>query len=694
MHNALLILDFRRMLRLHRVMLAACICIACAGALAQAASPDYTADMPSVDRVKAEIKGSDPTDTLARQVAVFTYLSEYIKRIKYNRTVRGPYWDSEARVMGAYDLASYHISQDYAKSHTPDEAKAFEHLHGRYEMNPDFNADWNKLLMGPQSAAAYKSAESQLAATGQAHYEKEMQQYKQDRAAQQAADKQIFGTKELSDDPTAVATRRCLELGGSSLACVGKGFGAGLMDMIGFNAEAQEALTGPGRAGVVLSGLYKNPATTATLSFGADNVSLDGCGKLVADGHNYAIAKRPGSLRVTVENEPHPFVLTMRPDGGFTGPGLIDVKGRIIIGYHTETTTWTHSDGSYAGTTSAQVADYAPATARCSIGSLAPPPPPKPASAGAPAQPADESGMMGLVTGLADMLSLGGGAPVDGGGGLRMVGKYGGGMLLLDFSSNSLVLDCGQAHVRASYTVENAPNAFLIHVQNSGGPFTLALMPDNSLRGSGSTTVDGRLVTGMNGDNVTFAPHSERCEVGTLRPKAGATPTTSVAASPAAASSAPSAATGSVAHVPAPSPGTAAELKLVITASFPAGANPLAGRAVLLMTERYDNALRKVGAPIAADATPGKALLAYSANCLASKGCPSYAAAMHPYFVGKATFDGTGKATLITPAPPGSYFVFCSANTSDSGLVWDVPVTLKAGDNAISLSTANAELVH
>jgi hypothetical protein len=692
MHNSFLILSFRRMLRLPRILFAAFLCIACAGALAQTTSADYTNDMPSVDRVKAEIKGSDPTDTLARQVAVFVYLSEYIKRIKYNRTVRGPYTDSEARVMGAYDLASYQISQDYAKTHTPDEAKAFERLHGQYEMNAAFSADWKKRLMGPQSAAAYKNAEAQLAATGQAHYEQEMRDYKRDRAAQQAADKQIFGTQGLSDDPTAVATRRCLELGGSNVGCMGKGFGAGFMDLFGFD-KVLEALDGPGSAGVILHGLYKNPTTTATLSFGG-GVSLGGCGKLVPATHKYTIDKRPGSLQVTVENEPHPFVLTMRPDGGFAGPGLIDVRGSIIIGYHTETTTWTHSDGSYAGTTSAQVADYAPATARCSIGSLAPPPPPKPAPAGAPAQPADESGMMGLVTGLADMLSTRGGAPVDGGGGLRMVGKYGGGMLLLDFSSNSLVLDCGQAHVRAPYTVENAPDQLLIHVQNSGGPFTLALMPDNSLRGSGSTTVDGRLVTGMKGEEITFAPHSEHCDVGIFRPKTGATPTTSVAASPATASSSPSAATGSVAHVSAPSPGTAAELKLVVTASFPAGANPLAGRAVLLMTDRYDNALRKVGAPIAADATPGKALLAYSANCLASKNCPTYAAAMHPYFVGKATFDGTGKATLTTPVPPGSYFVFCSANTSDGGLVWDVPVTLKASDNTITLTASNAEFVH
>src|SRR5437899_7252728 len=113
--------------------------------------------------------------------------------------------------------------------------------------------------------------------------------------------------------------------------------------------------------------------------------------------------------------------------------------------------------------------------------------------------------------------------------GLRMTGKYGGGKLLLDFSGNSLVLDCGQAHVRQLYTVENTTNALLVHVKNSGGLFTLALQPDNSLRGAGSTSVNGRLVTGMNGDDVAFAPHSETCEVGTFHPKTGATAATSVA---------------------------------------------------------------------------------------------------------------------------------------------------------------------
>ena len=133
-----------------------------APAFGQAASADYTDDLPSVDRVKAEIKGTDPTDTLARQTAVFSYLNTYVYRIAYNRSVRGPYTAGETRVMTAYQLAGYQITQDYTKSHTPEQAKAFVQLAGQYEMNSAFYADWSKRLIGPQSAAAYKNAENQL----------------------------------------------------------------------------------------------------------------------------------------------------------------------------------------------------------------------------------------------------------------------------------------------------------------------------------------------------------------------------------------------------------------------------------------------------------------------------------------------------------------------------------------------------
>ena len=272
--------------------------------------------------------------------------------------------------------------------------------------------------------------------------------------------------------------------------------------------------------------------------------------------------------------------------------------------------------------------------------------------------------------------------------GLRIIGQYtGSGGMLMDFDGGEVTLDCGQAHVKAPYTVENSPAQFLVHVQNSEAAFTLAVTPDNSLRGSGSATVNGRLVTGMNGDNVTCQPHSETCSIATLTPKVAAS-SSSISGPVTAPPAAPATAT----------PVTPSRITLAISTSFPAGQNLLAGRVVQLMSERYDTALHKVGAPIPADATPGQALMAYSANCNPPRSCPALATAMHPYFVAKAMFDANGKATLSAPLPPGSYYIICGSNSTGTAtpgaLVWDVPITLKDGDNSITLNTANAEVIH
>jgi hypothetical protein len=113
---------------------------------------------------------------------------------------------------------------------------------------------------------------------------------------------------------------------------------------------------------------------------------------------------------------------------------------------------------------------------------------------------------------------MGGTASVPG---LRMVGKYTGSSgLLLDFADDAVTLDCGRAHVKAPYRVENTPGQFVVHVQNSGGPFTLAVTAGNTLHGSGSAVVNGRLVSGMKGNNITFAAHSETCAVGDFTAKA------------------------------------------------------------------------------------------------------------------------------------------------------------------------------
>jgi hypothetical protein len=303
----------------------------------------------------------------------------------------------------------------------------------------------------------------------------------------------------------------------------------------------------------------------------------------VEEGRGYSITKGPNSLVVTVNNEPRPLLLTTRPDGGLLGPGLVDVKGSVITGYHTVTSTLYRNgspvvDPTCGGvcSTNTSVPDYAPKIERCTIGSLNPPPPDPQAGKSS----GFDTGIVGLLVGVADAVGL---PPLPG---LRMTGKYSGSGLQFDFSENSVILDCGQAHARQPYTVENTPGDVQIHVQNSGGPFTLALLANNTLRGSGSTTVNGRLVSGMQGDNVTFTPHNERCEVGTYAPaSAGAAP-------------APSASTPS-----APAASTAGSARLLISSVFSASPNPLVGTTIFLYRDSLANVLRKAGVAIATGAT-------------------------------------------------------------------------------------------
>ena len=96
-------------------------------------------------------------------------------------------------------------------------------------------------------------------------------------------------------------------------------------------------------------------------------------------------------------------------------------------------------------------------------------------------------------------------------------------VLILDFEGDAVTLDCGQAHVKATYTVQNLPTEFRISVNNSGGPFVLALAPDNTLHGSGSTTVNGRILVNLDSSsNPVFRPVVATCSVNTFSSKSPA----------------------------------------------------------------------------------------------------------------------------------------------------------------------------
>jgi hypothetical protein len=463
--------------------------------------------------------------------------------------------------------------------------------------------------------------------------------------------------------------------------------GTGFLGMAGINLGALTSNI----AGVTMGGLYRSPASVTSVSFDGSSAYIKDCGTLVADSHPYHVQKNGGSVEITIQNEPSPVHMFLRPDGSLTGPGLVDVKGRIIIGYFVETKTHYGRDCPDGCSSSTRIPKYAAKIERCSI--------PTPLNPPSPAQQSAASNVASQLQGLpivgALMSAAGTIAPASMPG-IRMIGQYSSpGGLKLDFAGDAVILDCGMAHVKAPYTVENAPSNFLVHVQNNGGPFSLAVEPDNTLRGSGSTTVNGRLVSGMSGEDVTFAPHSETCSVGTLRPDGSASISTTLAAAPGAPPLASPAVTTRAAVPASPTSSSAparVPLRVLIHSQF-AGANPLAGQHVFVMREGLPEILRKLGVPVPDGATPAQAMKAFAQVCH-TRDCKSIYTGMGPYFITYTTLDAGGNATLSATALTGSYFLFATVHSANGVLMWDLPMNLVAGDNKVALTADNGTLLH
>jgi len=54
--------------------------------------------------------------------------------------------------------------------------------------------------------------------------------------------------------------------------------------------------------------------------------------------------------------------------------------------------------------------------------------------------------------------------------------------------------------------------------------------------------------------------------------------------------------------------------------------------------------------------------------------------------------DANGKA-MLSAVPAGTYYLMISTRYNNEALVWDMPIQLKAGNNAFTLSQANAAVV-
>ena len=270
--------------------------------------------MPSVDRVKAQIQGKDPTDTAARQVAVFTYLQQYIQRIAYNKNPRATIRRTSPHLRCLLDAA---VTRSRRTTTSPTHQPKPRPSTPSVQLHDEQRQHWIKGLIGPQTASAYQGRHQELAARQKAHIDSINHANEEAKAA---AASSVSGAGGNANDPTALAARRCAELGGTTGGCATKSFGQGLMAMFG-GEELSDQVESVQNVGVYLSGIYHNPSTSTQLRLRPQPAQLTGCGKLVADDRAYNLQRTPSGVRVTSRmnrnQSPSLFVL----NGSLIGPG-------------------------------------------------------------------------------------------------------------------------------------------------------------------------------------------------------------------------------------------------------------------------------------------------------------------------------------------------------------------------------------
>lgn len=496
----------------------------------------YVAGMPSVDKVKQTVQGSDPNDTVARQVAVFNLLPLVIQQMGLapNRHY-GDTTPQEQAYLNQCALAAYQITQDFSKSHTPAEVQAFNTAHNHYETDGPFWQNMLNTLFTTQFLAAYVKVNKEANAAFQAHLQQEQTQNgpPQTRSGGSCGSIGIFDpcnfTQSSAPKPPNKDQTRCLELGWSNGYCLG-GTLAPIFDLamaLG-NAMSDVITSGVGGPhdtpppapphGLIMSGEYK-AASGVDMAFSTGGgLTLAGCDILVPRASGLTITPQGNGYILQLVVTPKNVPLAFTPGGPIVGPGTATINGQKITGYNLVSQSRRYSDGTIVpgSVFTSKVPVYGPATATCSLGAFQLLPQIYPKQTADQAQQYGTNDLAGTPIPNGVVMSGIYAAP-----GAATPGATGAGGapagLRIQFDVNNAVIDCGQAHVKAQYSVRNNGGQISIAIAYNKSPFTLLLQPNGSLSGSGVLTVSGQLLTGGNANSgFTFKPVSATCNIGTL----------------------------------------------------------------------------------------------------------------------------------------------------------------------------------
>ena len=632
--------------------------------VAQATNPPYLAEFPSVDKVKQVMTDPDPRERALKQLGALWQLQEVIKQLSGRREFRGLLPD-EARLVQVYYEAHYYIGKAIDS--------AYPGPYGRWR-NVSGNTPYGysrfddrfgiegistfRLLLNPTIQQAFYASvgadQARIAARMRADSEAM-------RAAQIAASNPPGRT-----DAETMQIRRCVESGRSQTQCMMEGLGKSFSGLVGSMFPVLNDLKPAPVRGIRMSGVYPGPGRLG-FTFYNDAVTVS-CGEIVPESREYSVAIAPGGLRITIANSPSPVTLTLRPDGRLAGSGPTDFTGQVQVGIQYGTRTW--SDGR---TEPISRPVYETQTLRCNVGVIA-------ASGPSPA-------LGSLSTAPATLLNLAFGSPDPEAGksppiGARMSGEYGSQLAIdLEFRPEGVVLGCREATVLRSYTVQPSGNVALIHVANGATPVELTLTSDGRISGSGSVKVDGRMVTGTDGNGgLTYAPRSATCTLAALDP-AGPPPSQPVPATTPVAPAAP----------PAGNPSANGASFVQIESGFPkdaTGAMPLAGQTIVLLDADLEKILREAGVTLGLNE---KYLAAFN-KAYDAGGEPRQkllrAITVHTLGYFQLDKDGIGKSPELTVGKTHSFMA--SATVGGTKYVWSLTGVAKPGWTKVVLSPSNA----
>jgi len=687
----------------------------------QITDPPYLSEMPSVEKVMQVMKTADPKETALRQIGALYQLMEILKALSGPREIRG-FTPDEQRVLGAYQVAEYNVTQAADKSFPPPTGfQTFSDQH------PYRFSRWDRRfgMEGIQTfelffSPALKAQFDSIIAGENARREARRQEYQ--APVQPIPDSNIQPTSSTRPGSTG-AVRKCVESGRSLRVCTSENMTAGFNDLVGLNLQD---LLGAESPGLRMTGDYAS-ATGLRLIFlpGKVGVSCHGVGS----PDHYSVELTGTQALVKIQHGSTPLVFSLRSDGKLAGPvGLIKVTGLVASGSHREQTTgmttqtttrerqlapgeqsnypnatqngqvWTVKEDAselvYGPTGSRTVTDYVTRTTSCSLGPMTP--------VGATPLPPDLESPMGILTAIAS----GTGALMQGKSmqqatkqmldnddapapGLRMTGNYIGQTGFgITFHPESATLSCGEAAHALRYSIERSANQTFLKVQDKANPLTLQLKTDGSLVGDGTIQVDGRVIVGTTEDPdkpFVYAPKVARCSLGTLTPGSENAVSTGMPLSAPIAS----ASTGTQPVISATTPNAtqqAPPASLTITSGIPSqpgAANPLAGKQVIVLKDSFDNILARAG-------WSSPALATWARTCdTDAAGCQRGIAAMAPYYVSRAQLDNSGGFTFQN-ARAGTFYLLAQTRYNGSHLIWNVRMDMKPGANSITLDQRNA----